>query len=130
MIHRMIGVMIGFMGAISIVGCTSYKLDVGTLCDAARYADLAGEKDEKSQLRVQFEWAKRNLHSSEGRALVAKVEGCALGGTSSVESCKVWFTAAKHLRDESVKVGRKDCALADWMDKTQQALIDRQGRVR
>ncbi len=122
--------MVGFTAAIAIVGCTSYKLDVGTLCDAPRYSNLAGEKDPKTKLRVQFEWARRNLHSSEGVALLAKVEGCALGGVSGEPSCKVWSTAAKELRDESVKAGRKECALADWMEQTQQALIDRQGRLR
>lgn len=120
--------MLGFTLATAMVSCTSYKLDVGTLCDAARYANLAGEKDSTNQLRLQLEWARRNVHSSEGTALISRVERCTLGGVSNDPSCKV--TAAKELRDESNKAGRKDCALADWMDKTQQALIDRQGRLR
>ncbi len=110
--------------------CTSYKLDVGTICDAARLADLAGEKNPKKQLVTQLEWARRNVHSSEGSALLAKVEGCSLGGVANGEHCKDWRVASGQLRAESVKVGRKECALADWMDKAQQAIIDQPSLVR
>ncbi len=122
--------MIGLVLGASIVSCTSYKLDVGTMCDASRHANLAGENDPKEQLRVQLEWARRNVHSSEGSALLTKIEGCALGGVSGVEPCKVWTTAAAQLRAESSGVGRKECALADWMDKTQKAIVDGQPGVR
>ncbi len=101
-----------FLSMALLFGCTSYRLDVGTVCDSSQMAFTEDPEMQKSSgdrhLEFYLEWAERNVHTPEGKLLVGSIR------TQS----EPYDVRARALRQAATRVGRRSCPLADWMDQS------------
>ena len=87
------------------MGCSSYKADVVTICDAeaASRVDQGAELTGGAREKFISDWVSRNLHSPEGEALMAAL--LADGNARSARGAR--------LHDEAVKQGLARCPMAE-----------------
>lgn len=90
--------------ALGLVGCSSYKKDLQTMCDAPSKATIPPGADASQKAVAMAAYIDDNIKSSEGRATFS--------GLAAVSPSEKGRT----LRAEATKNGITSCALADFYD--------------
>jgi hypothetical protein len=95
--------------ALLFAGCTSYKADTKTICDApkASHVDQFGEFDtDDKREKYMLDWSAHNIWTQPGKDLLSKV--------SNVDAPRAG--RATTLRAAADGVGYRSCGFADWLD--------------
>jgi hypothetical protein len=87
-----------------LVGCTSYKADVQTICDAPRVSgvDRTTEEDKTGFL---FKWSGYNIHTPEGKGLLKTIEDAPKA------------ERLPKLKAAMEATGVRRCAMTEWLEK-------------
>jgi hypothetical protein len=97
---------LAFVAAL-LAGCTSYGADVKTICDAPKASHLETVADDGKHETFMLEWASYNIHTTEGKQLLAKISA---PGLSRQERTRL-------LRQSAAQTALPECAFADWLDR-------------